>query len=82
VAATLTRRSGEAPGELTTLNRRWASSDLCSRCDRRGLGAGAELIESMVQRHLGDDGSGESGGVDGFGQASSLGQSGVWTAWS
>jgi hypothetical protein len=82
VAATLTRRSGSAPGELTTLNRRWATSDLCSRCGRRGLGAGAELVESMAQQHLGDGGSSKIGGVDGFGQTSSLGQSGMWTAWS
>jgi hypothetical protein len=82
VTATLTRRSSGALGELTTLNHRWATSDLCSRCGRRGLGADAELIESIAQRHLRDGGSGESGGVNGFGQTSSLEQSGVWIAWS
>jgi hypothetical protein len=79
---TLTRRSDGAPGELTTLNRRWATSDLCSRCDRSWLSAGVELIESMAQQHLEDGGSGESGGVDGFEQTSSLGHSSMWTAWS
>jgi hypothetical protein len=82
MAAALTRRSGGAPGELTALNRRWATSGLCSRHGRGGLGAGAALIESMVQRQLRNGGSGESGGVDGFGQASSLGQPGVRVAWS